>query len=249
MIFIDNYEKISSRIIKFPNELSHMEKTFSYDDAWHPRYLHYISAALVALYLTTNVVAAKQANLFGYTVTAGTLLFPFLLVIGDIMAEVYGYARSRKVILIGFFAMVFFSAITQLALFLPAAAAWTGQAAYQTVLGVIPRIAFASLVNYLLTDLVNAWVISKLKLIQGKTGFPLRAVASTVVAQALDGMCFYPLAFYGIIPTPILLEIIVTSWFIKVGLEIAALPITTPLVAYIKKLEGVEHFDGRPARS
>jgi uncharacterized integral membrane protein (TIGR00697 family) len=218
----------------------------SYDDNWQPKCLPYFSAALVAIYLTTNVIAAKQALLFGITVTAGTVLFPFLLVLGDIMSEVYGYPRSKKVIIAGFLAMFFFTVITQLALALPSSPNWDGQPAFEKVLKVVPRIACASLINYLITDLANALVISKMKRMQGSKGFPVRAVASTVIAQALDSVVFYPLAFIGIIPFPVLVQIIISSWCIKVMLEVAALPLTIYLVRIVKQLEGIEHFDGKP---
>jgi uncharacterized integral membrane protein (TIGR00697 family) len=222
------------------------ELKLSFDDSWQPKYLPYFSAALVAIYLTTNVIAAKQAVLFGINVTAGTLLFPFLLVLGDIMSEVYGYPRSKKVIIVGFCSMFFFTIITQLAVSLPPSAAWDGQPAFEKVLKVVPRIAMASLINYLITDLANALVISKMKRMQGSGGFPLRAVVSTIVAQGLDSVVFYPLAFSGIIPFEALTQIIMSSWCIKVALEVVALPLTTLLVRTVKRLEGIEHFDGKP---
>ncbi len=218
----------------------------SYDDNWKPKYLHFLAAALIAVYLTTNVIAAKQAEIFGFVVTAGTLTFPFVLVLGDVIAEIYGYRRSRQVIFSGFFAMIFFLFITQIALLLPSAASWNNQPAYEIVLGIIPRIIVASLTTYIASDLVNAFIMSRMKISQGAKGFARRAVASTVVAQAVDGLIFYPMAFLGIIPTPVLVEIFFTSWAIKVALEILALPVTTMVVKYLKRLEGIEHFDERP---
>jgi len=218
----------------------------SYDDNWKPKYLHFLAAALIAVYLTTNVIAAKQAEIFGFVVTAGTLTFPFVLILGDVISEIYGYRRSRQVIFSGFFAMIFFVLITQAALLLPSASSWSNQPAYETVLGVIPRIILASLTTYIVSDLVNVFIISRMKIIQGGKGFPIRAVLSTVVAQAVDGLIFYPLAFLGIIPIPTLIEIFFTSWVIKVALEVVALPITTFVVKHIKRLEGIEHFDEKP---
>lgn len=222
------------------------ELKLSYDDAWQPKLLPYFGSALVCIYLTTNVIAAKQTVLLGVTVTAGTLLFPFLLVLGDIMSEVYGYPRSKKLIIAGFLSMFFFTIISQVALALPISPGWDGQQAYEKVLRTVPRIAAASLINYLITDLANALVISKMKHRQGSRGFPARAILSTVVAQALDSLIFYPLAFFGVIPTPILAQIIASSWCIKVMLEVVFLPVTTALVRSVKRIEGIEHFDGEP---
>lgn len=221
----------------------------SYDDGWKPKYLHFLAAALIAVYLTTNVIAAKQADLFGFVVTAGTLTFPFVLVLGDVISEIYGYRRSRQVIFSGFFAMIFFVVITQLALLLPSAPNWSNQSDYEKVLGIIPRIIFASLTTYIVSDLVNAFIMSRMKIIQKGKGFASRAVFSTVVAQAVDGLVFYPLAFWGIIPTTVLIEIFFTSWIIKVALEVIALPVTTLVVKHIKKLEGIEHFDEKPKQA
>ena len=148
----------------------------SFNDDWQPKYLHYLSAALIAVYMTTNVIAAKQAEIFGYIITAGTMTFPFVLVLGDVIAEIYGYKRSRQIIFCGFFAMIFFVVITQLALLLPVASSWVDQPAYEKVLNVIPRIIIASLATYIVSDLVNALVISRMKIVQGAKGFELLPV-------------------------------------------------------------------------
>ena len=105
---------------------------------------------------------------------------------------------------------------------------------------------FASVMTYVSSELVNAFIISRMKIIQRAKGFQLRAVVSTVGAQAVDCFVFYPIAFWGIISPHNLIETIFNSWFIKVALEVIALPVTTLVVKYIKRLEGIEHFDKNP---
>lgn len=218
----------------------------SVNDAWQPKYLHYISAALITLYLTTVILATKQTELFGFTTTLGLITFPFVLMLGDIMSEIYGYKRSRQVIWLGFFAISFFTIVSQIALYLPPAPGWTMQNSFQEIFGIIPRITIASLITYLCADLVNSRVMTLMKVEQGSRGFNIRAVLSTVAGQGVDSFMFFILAFTGIWSMSTILWIAFTTWIAKILIEIICLPLTKRLVNYIKKMETVEHFDKQP---
>jgi uncharacterized integral membrane protein (TIGR00697 family) len=218
----------------------------SVNENWHPKYLHYISAALVTCYLATIIIASKQTEIYGLVFGVGTLTFPFVMILGDIMSEVYGFKRSRQVIWIGFWSLIAYMFITQIALYLPSAPSWTFQSSFQDVLGAIPRITISGLIAYLVSDLTNSYVLTKMKVKQGSNGFGLRAVASTVVGQGVDGLIFWPLAFYGVIPTDVLITIIFSTWIIRVIIEIVFLPVTSQIVKKVKILEGIEHFDAKP---
>lgn len=218
----------------------------SVNDVWHPKYLHYISAALITLYLSTVILATKQTEIFGFTTTLGLITFPFVLILGDIMSEIYGYKRSRQVIWLGFFAILFFTIISQIALYLPPATGWTLQNSFQDIFGIIPRITIASLITYLCADLVNSRVMTTLKVEQGSRGFDIRAVLSTVAGQGVDSFMFFTLAFVGIWSMSTILWIAFTTWIAKVLIEIVCLPVTKKVVKYVKGLENVEHFDRQP---
>lgn len=218
----------------------------SINDSWHPKYLHYLAGAIVAFYVTTAVLAVKQSTIFGLTFSIGTFSFPFVLILGDIVSEVYGYKRSRQIIFIGFFAMVYYTLLTTFAIYLPPAETWGMQKEYETVLGMLPRIVVASLITYICCDLINSYIIARMKVWQGSNGFTSRAVVSTAVAQGVDSIMFFTLAFWGILSGKVILSLIVTTWVMKIILEIVCLPITTRLVKKFKQWEGTEHFDRKP---
>lgn len=218
----------------------------SVNDTWSPKYLHYVSATLVTFYLTTVILATKQTQIFGFKTTVGLITFPFVLMLGDLMAEIYGYKRSRQVIWLGFFSVLFFTIVSQIALYLPAAPGWGFQNSFKDILGIIPRITVASLIAYLCADLVNSKVMAAMKVEQGSHGFNIRAVFSTVAGQGVDSLMFFPLAFFGIWSFDTILWIIFTTWIAKICIEIICLPLTKIVVRYVKKLENIEHFDSQP---
>ncbi|UIJ47229.1 queuosine precursor transporter [Sphingomonas cannabina] len=210
----------------------------------HFRYFDFVMAAFVAILLLSNVIGAgKVATIGGFVFGAGILFFPISYVIGDVLTEVYGYARARRCIWAGFVAVVFMALMSWVVVSLPPAEGWTGQAAYEAVFGQVPRIVFSSVVAFWVGEFVNSFVLAKMKLVTGGRMLWSRTIGSTVFGQAADSLIFYPLAFLGVWPTSQVVTVLVTNWALKVGWEIVLTPVTYAVVGFLKRREGVDVFD------
>jgi len=208
------------------------------------RYYDFVMAAFVAILLLSNVIgAAKLASLGGYTFGAGILFFPLGYVIGDVLTEVYGYARARRCIWAGFAAMLFMAFMSWVVVSLPPAAGWEGQGAYESVFGQVPRIVFASIVAFWAGELTNSFVLAKMKIVTRGKHLWTRTIGSTIVGQGVDSLLFYPLAFMGLWTNEQVLTVMVTNWAMKVGWEIVLTPVTYLFVNAFKRGEGLDVFD------
>jgi queuosine precursor transporter len=212
------------------------------------RYYDFVMAAFVAVLLLSNVIgAAKPAALeiggeqwvFG----AGILFFPLGYVIGDVLTEVYGYARARRVIWAGFAGLLFMAFMSWVVVSLPPADGWEGQAAYESVFGQVPRIVFASIVAFWAGEFVNSYVMARMKLWTRGKHLWSRTIGSTVVGQGVDSVIFYPLAFWGVWETKAVITVMVTNWLLKVLWEVVLTPVTYAAVGWLKHREGVDLFD------
>ena len=208
-----------------------------------------IAAFFVTSLVVSNIIAVKLAEVGGRVFDAGNILFPLAYLLADVLTEVYGFRAARRVILLGFACNVVAVVSIQLALRLPAADFWAGnQEAYETILGTTWRIFVASLVAYLVGELTNSYVLSRMKVATGGRFLWSRTIGSSVVGQALDSTIFVTIAFAGT-GTP-LLDTIVTTWAIKVAWEVVATPFTYLIANGLKRAEGIDVFDGpRPARA
>ena len=212
------------------------------------KYYDFVMAAFVAILLLSNVIgAAKPAAInigseewvFG----AGILFFPLGYVIGDVLTEVYGFARARRVIWAGFAAMIFMAFMSWVVVSLPPAAGWEGQAAYESVFGQVWRIVIASITAFWAGEFVNSYIMARMKIwTQGKHLW-LRTIGSTVAGQGVDSLIFYPLAFWGIWESKVVLIVMVTNWFLKVLWEALLTPVTYGVIGFLKKREGVDLYD------
>jgi queuosine precursor transporter len=210
------------------------------------RYFDFVMAAFVAILLLSNVIgAAKLATLGGYTFGAGILFFPLGYVIGDVLTEVYGYARARRCIWVGFIALIFMAFMSWVVVSLPPAEGWTNQPAYDAVFGQVPRIVFASIVAFWAGEFVNSIVLAKLKVLTKGKYLWTRTISSTVFGQGVDSLLFYPLAFWGASgwTNDAVLTVMVTNWGLKVLWEVVLTPVTYAVVGYLKRKEGVDIFD------
>ena len=210
----------------------------------HFRYYDLVMAAFVTVLLLSNIIgASKLSTLGGLTFGAGILFFPLGYVIGDVLTEVYGYARARRVIWAGFGALLFMAFMSWVVVSLPPADGWDGQAAYESVFGQVPRIVFASIVAFWAGEFVNSYVMARMKLwTQGRMLWT-RTIGSTVVGQGVDSLIFYPLAFYGEWETSQVITVMITNWLLKVSWEVVLTPVTYAVVGWLKRREGVEVFD------
>jgi uncharacterized integral membrane protein (TIGR00697 family) len=213
------------------------------------RYFDLVMAAFVTILLLSNVIGAGKVatvdlpGIGAWPFGAGILFFPLAYVIGDVLTEVYGFARARRCIWAGFAALLFMAFMAQVVVALPPAAGWDGQAAYEKVFGQVPRIALASIVAFWAGEFVNSVVLAKMKLWTKGRHLWSRTIGSTVVGQGVDSLIFYPLAFWGVWDGDTLLVVLLTQWALKVAWEALLTPVTYAVVGWLKRREGVDVFD------
>jgi len=193
--------------------------------------------------IVANIVEQKLIRIGPIEATAGLLIFPISYIVNDIIVEVWGYKKARLIIWCGFLMNFLAVAIFHLSIWAPGSANFTNQAAFQLILGNTLRLVSASFVAFLCGSFLNAFVMSRMKILQKGRGFSLRAVLSTLVGEGADSLVFFTLAFYGVIPTDDLWMLIFTQTGMKTGYEIIILPLTNFVVKKVKKLEGVDVFD------
>lgn len=209
------------------------------------RYFDFVMAAFVAILLLSNLIgAAKLSTLGGFTFGAGILFFPLGYVLGDVLTEVYGYARARRCVWAGFVAMIFMAFMSYVVVALPPAEGWGGQAAYEAVFGNTWRIVLASLLGFWAGEFANSVVLAKMKVLTQGKHLWTRTIGSTIVGQAVDSLFFYPIAFAGIWTTQQVLTVMVTNWAMKVAWEAVLTPVTYAVVGSLKRREGLDIFDG-----
>lgn len=213
------------------------------------RYYDFAMAAFAVILICSNLIGAgKPAQvtvpIFG-TVTfgAGILFFPLGYVLGDILTEVYGYARARRVVWVGFAASIFAAGMAFVVVKLPPSPDWAGQAALAEVFGQVPRIFLASILAFWAGEMANAFVLARMKVMTGGKYLWTRTIGSTVVGQGVDSLIFYPLAFFGVWETRLVVTVLVSNYLLKVLWEIILTPVTYRVVAFFKRAEGLDVFD------
>ena len=218
----------------------------------HFRYYDYVMAAFVAILLLSNVLGAgKVAQIWipvwevWWPFGAGILFFPISYIIGDVLTEVYGYARARRVIWAGFVATLFMAFMSWVVVALPPAPDWTNQPAYEAIFGQVPRIVLASVIAFWAGEFVNSFVLAKMKIWTKGKHLWARTIGSTFVGQGVDSLIFYPLAFWGAAgwTNDLVFKVLVTQWVLKVSWEVILTPVTYAVVGFLKRREGVDIFD------
>lgn len=202
-----------------------------------------IAALFVTCLITANIIAVKLAVIFGLILPAAVVIFPVSYILGDVLTEVYGYARARQVIWLGFLCNLVAVAAIALAGALPAAGFWDGDEAFQRILGQTPRILFASFLAYLVGEFINAYVLARLKVATEGRHLWLRTIGSTLIGQGFDSAIFMTVAFAGIIPASGLAGAAMTQWLFKSAYEALATPLTYAVVGFLKRREGRDPFD------
>ncbi|SNT27657.1 queuosine precursor transporter [Sphingopyxis indica] len=217
----------------------------------HFRYYDLVMAAFVAILLLSNIIGASKPSYIPmpdggqWAFGAGVLFFPISYIIGDVLTEVYGYARARRVIWTGFAALIFMAFMAAVVVALPPADGWPGQASYEFVFGNSWRIVLASMTAFWAGEFANSYVLARMKLATGGRFLWMRTIGSTIVGQGLDSLIFYPLAFYGLAgwPPEQLVQVVLSQWAIKTAWEAALTPVTYAVVGLLKRREGVDVFD------
>ena len=213
------------------------------------KYYDFAMAAFAVILICSNLIGAGKPAQVSLPVVglvtfgAGILFFPLSYVLGDILTEVYGFARARRVVWVGFAASVFAAGMAWVIVSLPPAPGYTGQAALAEVFGQVPRIFFASILAFWAGEMANAFVLARMKVWTGGKYLWTRTVGSTVVGQGVDSLIFYPLAFLGVWTTALVFQVLVTNYLLKVLWEVVLTPVTYKVVAWFKKAEGVDVFD------
>lgn len=207
------------------------------------RYYDLIMAAFVAVLMISNVASTKFVDLGPFTFDGGTLLFPLSYIFGDILTEVYGYARGRRVIHAGFVANLVMALVFALVGALPPAEGWEHQAAFDAILGMTPRIVAASLIAYFAGSFSNSWVLARMKVVTRGRWLWTRTVASTMVGQAVDTALFIGIAFAGVLPSGLLWAALVSNYVFKCGTEAVMTPVTYWVVDGLKRAEREDYYD------
>lgn len=247
------------------------------------KYYDFVMAAFVAILLLSNIIGAAKLTFIEvswwpagwwpaadgmFIYGAGILFFPLGYVIGDVLTEIYGFARARRVIWTGFAAMIFLAFMSYVVVSLPAFDGWACAASgfdgdgplasttdpngpsgaicqqtYVSVFGNAWRIVVASIVAFWAGEFVNSYVMAKMKVWTKGRALWTRTIGSTVVGQGVDSLIFYPIAFYGIWTTQAVITVMVTNWLLKVFWEAALTPVTYAVVGWLKNVEGVDLFD------
>lgn len=202
-----------------------------------------VVAVFVTCLITANITAVKLIDLWGLILPAAVFIFPLSYITGDVLTEVYGYSRARRVIWLGFFCNAIVVLFVWIGQVLPPAVFWDGQAAYVRILGYTPRLLAASFLAYLVGEFANAFVLAKLKIATQGKWLWLRTIGSTLVGQGLDSAIFITLAFAGAIPGKGLFVAIITQWLAKSLYEALVTPLTYAAVNFLKRKEGIDTYD------
>jgi uncharacterized integral membrane protein (TIGR00697 family) len=213
------------------------------------RYYDLVMAAFVCVLLCANLIGVRKVThltwdgkelfLFG----AGNLFFPIAYLFGDILTEVYGYARSRRVVWAGFAALAFASFQSAVVVGLPPANTFHDQSQLEWAFGSTWRVALASLLGYFCGEFVNSFTLAKMKVVTAGRFLWMRTIGSTIGGEAVDTILFYPIAFYGSLPNDTLVRMMLANYAIKVGWEVLATPLTYRVVAFFKRAEHEDYFD------
>jgi uncharacterized integral membrane protein (TIGR00697 family) len=202
-----------------------------------------IASIFVTCLITANIIAVKLIFLFGFLVPAGIIIFPLSYLFGDVLTEVYGYGAARRVIWLGFACNLLAVIAIYLGGLAPAAPFWHNQAAYETILGFTPRLLLASFIAYLVGEFTNSFVLAKLKIATKGHWLWTRTIGSTLLGEGVDTIIFISIAFWGIIPSQLLLTAILTQWAFKGLYEVIATPFTYLVVGFLKRRESLDTYD------
>lgn len=214
----------------------------------HFRYYDVVMTAFVVILVLSNIIGAAKGAVIdvgghSFEFGAGILFFPLSYILDDVLTEVYGYARARRVIWVAAGALIFMAAMEWVVVHMPPAAWWKDQGAYETVFGSGWRIVLASLTAFWAGDIVNSVILAKMKILTDGKWLWTRTIGSTIFGEGIDSLIFYPIAFVGIWPAAQVIQVLITNWMLKVLWEVVLTPVTYAVVGFLKRREGIEVFD------
>lgn len=218
----------------------------------HQRWFPVVTAVFVTCLIVSNIIAVKLATIGPFSLPVAVIIFPVAYIFGDVLTEVYGYARARQVIWIGFACNLLAVAAIWIGGRLPVASFWTAgayetadasQQAYEAILGFTPRLLGASFVAYLCGEFLNSFVLAKMKLATQGRFLWMRTIGSTLAGQLADSGIFILLAFAGNVAANELGRLILTQWLVKSAYEALVTPLTYAVVNYLKRVENLDYYD------
>jgi uncharacterized integral membrane protein (TIGR00697 family) len=224
-----------------PSQMQTIALTHDYPQRF--RYYDMLVSAFVAVLLVSNLVAPKLVEVGPFLFSGAQLLFPITYIFGDIFTEVYGYAGSRRAIWNGFFASGLMAAVVMTVVALPPAPGWPNQQAYETVLGLVPRLVVASLIAYWAGEFANSFVMARMKVMSGGKHLWMRTIGSTAVGQAVDTILVMTIAFAGVWSPAEIVRVIISGYLGKVAYEVAATPVTYAVINFLKRKEEIDIID------
>ena len=202
-----------------------------------------LSTLFCVLLIISNLIEIKTVDVGWFSITAGVIVFPLSYIISDCVVEVYGFAKARMLIWLGFAMSLLVSVFLQMAIALPGGAEWNSQDAMTAIYGSVPRIMAASFIAFLSGSMINAYVMSKMKVASRGRNFSIRAIVSTLWGESTDSILFFPIAFGGVLPWDVIISLIVTQALLKTAYEVVILPVTVRVVRTLKRMEGREVTD------
>lgn len=215
------------------------------------KYYELLMAAFVAVLLCSNLIGVHKVSYIDvpyygqFVFGAGVLFFPISYLFGDILTEVYGYARSRKVIWAGFGALIFAALMSWVVVNLAPASSMSEDSvkAVNQIFGSTPRIVLATVTAFAFGEFVNSFVLAKMKILSQGKHLWTRTIGSTVAGEVADSIVFYPVAFYGVWSDSQLINVMIGNYFLKVLWEVLATPITYTVVNFLKRAEQEDYYD------
>lgn len=211
------------------------------------RYFDLIMGTFAVVLVVSNIASTKTATAnLGFWRPAfdgGTILFPLTYIFGDVLTEVYGYARSRRVIWFGLAMNLLATLVFAFVAALPTDPSSPTRGAFETVLGFVPRIVLASTIAFFVGEFLNSFVLARLKVLTQGRWLWTRTIGSTLVGQGADTLTFSLIAFLGVLPNDVLWGLILFNYVYKVGIEVVLTPATYAVVRFLKRAEGVDHYD------
>ncbi len=207
------------------------------------KYLGQLICLSVVMTAIANTIAGKITHISFLTLSAGALCIPFTYIIGDTLTEVYGYKQARQATWTVVGASLLIAVFFQLAVYLPPAPGFSNNHAYTVVLGTAPRVAAGALAALFAGQLINDYVLAKMKVLTRGKYLWTRTIGSTIAGQAVDSTLFYVIALFSVIPNGLLLKSILSAWFIKVIIEVLITPATYYVVDKLKAAENSDYYD------
>jgi uncharacterized integral membrane protein (TIGR00697 family) len=213
---------------------------------WQPRLLPYFAMALMGMMLITNVLNLKFIDIAGFSLLASYPTYIFTLILTDIMAEVYGYRRIKRLLYVGLGMLVFYGVVIHVIALWPPAEGYPNNQAFVTLFAAAPRLVLASVTAFFVVEVTNSFVMSRLKVRYRARYFYGRALASVALAQAIDCVTFFGIAYAGTMPASLLVRTMAAGWPLVVACEVVVLPLTRKLAVAVRDYEGVQYYDKAP---